>query len=386
MGGVDLRNLTPFPNLQFANWDQHGREFGVFMVKTAWDIAEDGTCTLSDEQEPFTFTDTYHSEVNESSPRYASDLVPFKPRTDIILNATTFAPHGRKSSSWIASVEVVETTGASVIGKKDIAVTGPRVWQPTRRGWQLSDAEPIASLDIRYEYTFGGTLPAGKDDEGQDLWKAFERNPIGHGWITKTSDRQPITAPQLLANEHDLADPYAVQKPVGLGPIPAAWLPRRPLGGTYDQNWIDHTWPGWPADYDFSFHNAASDEFACDLPVGAGVQLTLENLHPTMTRWIIQVPDPQLVAYLQVGTEVVPYALMADTVFLDIAEDRLSDPRVFVVSRLVFDRTTTDGITLCRVLNGIRKEELRPPPHPHSVAQFVAEEDENVPQDDEELT
>jgi hypothetical protein len=385
MGAVDLRNLTPFPNLQFANWDQHGREFGVFMVKTAWDIAADGTCSLSEEQEPFVFTDIYHGEVNESSPRYASDLVPFKPRTDIVLNATAFAPRGIKSISWIVAVEVIETTSLTVIGKKNITVTGPRAWGPVRRGWRLSDAEPITSLDLRYEYAFGGILPDGKDDAGNQLSKAFEQNPIGRGWISDASERQPIPAPQLLANGNDLTDPYATKKPTSLGPVPSAWLPRRELGGTYDQNWLDHVWPGWPSDYDFAFHNSASEGLACDLPMGAGIQLSLSNMHPEKPRWTIHVPDPQLVAYLQVGTNIVPYALTTDTVFLDIAEDRLNDPRVFVVSRLVFDRTTTDSITLGRLINGPRTEELRRPPHPHSVAQFVAEENEIVPQDEEEL-
>lgn len=371
-----LRNLTPFANMQFANWDAKGREFGVYMVKTAWDILPDGSCHLSDEQEPFVFTDEFYGEVNETAVRYASDMVPYKPKTDIILSATAYAPDLTASSRWESRIDVqVDGTDAPLIDKA-LQIYGPRQWKKGVLGWKLTEATPITQCDLRFDYAYGGAVP--KDE---DQVEAYEMNPVGKGFADKNrlSLGEPFDAPQILNAGEVLKDPSAMLSPAGVGPVQAAWLPRRPRGGTYDKHWEDNVWPLWPDDYDFAFHNAATDDMTIDLPLGKEIKVALTHMHPELPEWVINVPNPRLAAYVQIGRKVVPTAFMTDTIYLDIAADRMSDPRIFQVSRLVFDLTQTEQIVLMQIPDSEDMSSLAKPPHPHEVAQYIPEDESEIP-------
>lgn len=369
---AQLRNFTPFANMQFVNLDAHGREFGIYMVKTAFDILPDGTCRLSDEQEPFAFTDDFHGEVNESAVRYASDLVPYKPATDVVLNATAFSRAGKPSTQWTCGIEIKHAGTDDVWLSKRLQINGPRTWERSWRKWRLSEAAAITSLDIRYEHAYGGMFETGKDADDAPVVLAFEKNTIGQGFASAAKDHgdTSIPAPQILREGEMLNDPFVPRDPAGFGPIPAAWLPRRPLGGTYDAHWEENVWPYWPADYDFAFHNSASCGLSAPLPGGAQLECSLLNLHPDKPVWTIQLPDPKLLALCAQGDEMFYQDLQIDTIYFDIAEDRLHDPRLFIVSRMMFDWTDTDGIVLMTNKTGKIKAEVRPPPHPHDVARL----------------
>lgn len=365
---AELRNLTPFANFQFPSWDAEGNEFGTLMVKTAWDILPDGSCRLSDEQEPFAFTDLYHGDMHHSALRYASDLVPYKPRMDVVLNATAFAPGGAPSARWEAGVDMRVVGEDAPCLSQRLAITGPRQWQRQRLRWVLDDPAPISRLDIRWDHAYGGTIETDRDDFSQPILTAFEQNPLGQGFAradVQPRRRRPIPAPQILGPEEELKDPFAEAAPVGLGPIPAAWLPRRPLGGTYDAHWEETRWPGWPEDYDFAFHNAAPRAMQVPLMVGPELEFRLTNLHPDKPEWVITLPDARLSAYCAVDGQGSFAAMALDTVFLDIAEDRLGDPRIFTVSRLVFDWQAVDWIVLSRRGKAApRPDPARQPPIP----------------------
>lgn len=365
-----LKNMTPFANMQFSNWNAQGREFGIFMVKSAWDILPDGSVSQSMEQEPFVFSDVPFGAVNQSAVRYASDLVPFKPATDVILNATSFAPGGGDMPEWDARVEVWDTDTDVCHIDKRLVVRGPCAWTKSWGAWTLTDPEPIAQLNLRYEHAFGGAVQVGEDEGGAPVFEAFPYNPVGTGFIKETGSA-PIPAPQIIGLGQAPKDPLDHMPPMGVGPVPAAWLPRLPLGGTYDANWEENIWPNWPADYDFAFHNSASDGMTCVIPTGHGLRLRLTHMHPEHPEWVITVPDPGLVAHLLMrdGTRVAQ-ALRTDTVYLDVAADRLNDPRVFLVSRVVFDPGAVDTIVLNR--KGSRTPPMVAPPHPDEVARTPA--------------
>jgi hypothetical protein len=379
---ADLRNFTPFANLRFSNLDSMGREFGVFMVKTAWDILEDGSCRLSDEQEPFIFSD---QPFADGGTRYPSDLAPWKPATDLILNATAFAPAARPASAWEARVQVRDDqTGAMVIDRS-LAISGPRTWRRRSSDWHLGEAKATDHVDLRYEHAFGGLVETGRDQTGDPVLVAFEENPVGIGFAAK--DHLPADAdvpePLITLPGDRRQSPFDRMQPAGVGPVPAAWLPRRRLGGTYDQHWQDNFWPGWPTDYDFAFHNAASAGMTCRLAQGAGVEITLTHMHPSRDIWSIRLPCPPIVAHVATQDAITPTAMMTDTIFLDIARDRLSDPRAFQVSRLVFDLTQVQAILLAPRRDGADAASLAPPPRPDQVARFLQAADEDPEIDSE---
>jgi len=366
---VELKNFTPLPNFQFANWDAQGKEFGILMVKTAWDILDDGYCVLSQEQEPFVMTDEFYGEVNQSSVKYTSDLVPFKPETDFILNATAFAPNKEAAKAWDAAVTIFNANSQQKLIEKVVRIYGPRQWQPARLGWELTEPRSITHLDVRYEHAYGGSIVTGNDEQGQPIVEAYEYNPIGCGLIDEqyTKRKHAVSAPQIVDPNDLITDPFKQYSPVGLGAIPAAWLPRRPLGGTYDQAWLDNTWPKWAKDYRFSFHNAAAQGLRCQLPLNADLQIQLNHLHPDLSLWVINLPHSRLQATLLQNDQVRHYALAVDSIYLDIAREQLADPRIFTLSRLVFDRNQTDSILLMSLDEDKGYSHLQAPPTPEQV-------------------
>lgn len=363
---VSITNFTPFANLRFSNFDADGREFGVFMIKTSMDIRQDGTCVLSSEQEPFAFTDEYHGELNASSVRYPSDFVPYKPRSEVILDATAYAPGETTAREWDVSVRVSDDKGVFV--EKTLHITGPRQWQPEWfralsaneeaewqrfgklfRGWKLSEADPISQLPIRYEYAFGGMIETGKNEDNEPFFTAYEHNPIGRGLIDNqhTDRRYPVPAPQIEDPLYPVITAGTCYSPQGLGPTPPAWLPRRALGGTYDQNWLDNVWPKWAKDYDFAFHNAAHPDLQGNRFLEGSLIVDLKHLHPTDPQFVIRIPasKPVVTAVLANGERVL-LEMVRDTVFLEISDEFRHDPRVHCLWRTPFDLTVTEAISV----------------------------------------
>ncbi len=283
----ELKNLTPFPNFRYYSRDNENREFGIVIVKATYEIAEDGTLVVAEEQAPMLFTDTCHGEVNLSSLWHPSDLVPYKPATDIIINAVAHAPRGEPTSDWLCGIKV--SSGATDLFSKQLRVTGPRQWQPVWKRklsekeasewerhrrmfdhWELSPPTPTIKVPLRYEYAFGGEIQISITDDGALIYDTDHHNPLGCGKLnSEWSDHtKSVAAPQIESPDDPIKEPYKNYRPQNFGPIPPAWLPRRPLGGTYDEHWQDNVWPAWPTDYSFAYHNSAYPDLVIDPYLG----------------------------------------------------------------------------------------------------------------------
>lgn len=362
-----LINLTSYPAMRFSNTDNQGREFGVLMSKIAFDIEESGACTLSAEQEPLNFTDHCHGEFNVSSLRHPSDMVSYKPTTDIIVDAVAYSPRGEAVGSWVAGLSVRDDQGRQI--EKKIRVTGPRWWIPKWKralseheqsdwhryrhlfqGWELSDPEPITSLPIRYEHAFGGMRQNGPASDGNLPMELEHRNPIGCGWLHPewTDHTRRHRAPQIEALDEPVNEPYKQYTPVGLGPIPPAWLPRRSLGGTFDKQWQENVWPKWPADYDFAYNNSAAVGLIADSYLEGELLVELFNLRPNAERLTLNIPNssPLVAMISEDDTEQYLFPPI-DTVFLELAGVDLFDCRVSLTARTPFDRATIEVLSLC---------------------------------------
>ena len=90
----------------------------------------------------------------DTSIEYESDLAPYKPKTDIVINATAFVPENNPVPVFDVGIQ---------IGKyqKVLRIFGPRYWIKEDDEWFLTESEPISYLDIRYEHASGGTYNAG---------------------------------------------------------------------------------------------------------------------------------------------------------------------------------------------------------------------------------
>lgn len=364
----ELVNHAPFPNFRYYAGDNRGGEFGVVIVKATYAPGLDGRLEVAEEQAPLLFTDASHGAVNVSSVWHPSDLVPYKPRTDILVNAVARALGGVPAASWLAGVRV--SRGGAAVVEKRVRVTGPRRWEPdwartlsdeeraewTRhraafRGWRLSDPAPVAEVALRYELAFGGTPQAGTDAEGRPVFADDPYNPIGCGWLhPEGSDHtQAHPAPQILGADEVLDEPYTLRRPHTLGPIPCAWEPRLPLAGTYDQGWLDEIWPDWPPDYDFAYHNAAHPDLICPGHLVGDEHIQLAGLTGDARPVHLDLPGEALaVAFAEPGGAVEVRPMVLDTVLLDVAAPRWADARVFLSWRVRFEPDRYATATILR--------------------------------------
>ena len=359
-----MENYTPFPNLRFFGMDNRGREFGVLLVKGTYVVDPHGWLSVAGDQEPLVMTDTYHGELNTSSLHLPSDIVPVKPRSDIIINAVARAPAGKPSRSWTCAVRV---QGDHVVEKR-IRVTGPREWHPMwgvserakatmteaerRRvfgGWRLSEPEPVSELPIRYEFAFGGLLARPQQDGAEPFLAPEQRNPVGRGWIDPdlTPRDRPVPAPQIEDADVPIVDPFARPAPAGFGPIPPAWLPRRPLGGTFDQHWRENVWPKWPEDYDFAYHNSAHPDMIYPGLLRGHETITLSGLGGESGEETVRLPVQT--AFLTIKNakgDASSMPMSLDTLMLDIADESTEQWRIFLTWRSTFEHADVAGLVI----------------------------------------
>lgn len=312
---MQLVNNTPFLAISFPARDQHGQPSHVLVMRATFDIKPEGTLELSNNQEPIVLTDEYHGEPNKSSVRQESDLVPYKPRCDVIVNATAFAPEGRPSLGFVVGVKIDGTQGENgepgpVILEKKLVVTGPRCWEKGRvGGWKLRPPTvPIASLPLRYEYAYGGECRVDRDDpdgrrvdaalqlteeqranhpEGRDAaplaHAVCDDNPIGMGfmedWYLKARKLKTFPAHQVDARENPVTMFGKGYPPQGFGIVAKTWKQRLRLAGTYDEEWLETRWPDLPGDFDAAFWNGAHPDMQTPHLAG-NEEITLINLTP----------------------------------------------------------------------------------------------------------
>jgi hypothetical protein len=373
-----LRNYTPFPNFRYYSMDNRGEEFGVIIVKATFELAPSGRLLVAEEQAPMMFTDVCHGAVNASSLWHPSDLVPFKPRADIITNAVARAPKGAPAASWNCGVRLEQGEPAYA---KLLKVTGPRYWRPKWRrnlsddekrdwrrhradfeGWELSTPEPIAELPLHYEYAFGGILQKGVDENGKQRAQSSHDNPLGRGWIDKewTDHTAPVPAPQIEDAREPISEPYKAYPPQSLGPIPPAWLPRRALGGTYDRNWKEKVWPNWPADYDFAYHNSAHPDLILPTLLKGDERITLGGFLAERQVVTFRLPGETLAVDFDEASGLISRELMTlDTAFFDIAAPELRDWRVYLTWRVRFEPDRFTQASIIRTAGARSPEAVR---------------------------
>ncbi len=290
--------------------DVSGREHLVFVHKAAYQFPEvDGeTCVPADESDPPTMADTFFGEPGLSATKYETDFASFKPRCDLLLNASAHAPNGIPTVSF----DVGFRLGAH---RKLFEVIGDRVWLESVTGVDPSSPEPFVTKQISYNTAVGGT---DNLDPKEGLPEAYLDNPVGCGWHRRSNSGLIHGCP--LPNSQRKGDritvPWGRHQPVSLGPIGRGWPERLKYAGTYDQDWIDDVFPFLPGDFDTQYFQAApADQQIAYLQGGETV--TLLNLSPE-GRTEFRLPNVHLpVVFARRRAEDANHTAVVDTVLIE---------------------------------------------------------------------
>ncbi|WP_416777121.1 DUF2169 family type VI secretion system accessory protein [Xenorhabdus budapestensis] len=320
---MEFRNLTPFAVMNYSMLDVEDVEHHVAVMKIGYQLLPVGQGEYSAELLPaplLCLQDEYRGQMNASQVLQESDLAPFKPRCDVIVNGTAYAPDNRPCTEFPVRLRVQSKQGQTLLDKT-LTVTGEREFIRDSSGnWQLTAPKPFTTLPLDYRYAFGGECKIQADDKASEHLKENDRltpelrqqhpdgenapvahavcetNPLGTGFITSwyanakqlthypapriTQPDAPFTAQHFTAQLDGtfLPDTPACQ-PQGMGFIGRPWLPRRQLAGTYDAEWLEHRHPYLPKDFDFGYWNGAPADQQIDWPK-TDISITLSGLTP----------------------------------------------------------------------------------------------------------
>jgi hypothetical protein len=269
-----LNNGTPFAVDRTIAVDKSGERSYVVVVKGTFDIAAAGQVVPAQEQLPVEPGPKHRGDPGETSLIYEQELVGPKPRTDLYLNASAYAPQGRRSTQLHVGVR-------TPAGMKSLLVSGDRSWERSPVGTiKPSAVKPFETMPITYERAHGGY---DRDDPDPQNHRLDRNNPVGVGFYTDASHR----VGKLLPNIEFLEGGKGV---AGYGALCSFWEPRIRYQGTYDARWVESQKPLLPRDYDPQWLQCApvDQQFAPHLVGGEKIELV--NLTP---EGVLQFPVPK---------------------------------------------------------------------------------------------
>ena len=126
-----FRNFTPFSPLYFESRDENQNDFGVVVLRGTFKIENGEVLRMEQEQEPILFKDEYYGDPQSSSLAFDSCMAPFKPKTDILVNANAYSPSWKPERYWDVEFRFGDRT-------KQLTVTGARQWTRQMGMYNLS--------------------------------------------------------------------------------------------------------------------------------------------------------------------------------------------------------------------------------------------------------
>jgi hypothetical protein len=226
--------------------------------------------------------------------KFESDLVPFKPRTDVVLVGHAYAPHGRPAKVVDVEIEVGPI-------RKKLRVFGDRAWSfPSEQ----QDAIPyiagpaeFVKMPLTFDRAFGGIDKTAGIIGNRKPW--CERNYLGKGFCgARTVASIDKTSLPNIEDPDDLIRTWdSNPRPAGCGFFPRNSRPRVEWFGTYDEKWKAERKPELPLDFRFDAYNGADLTMqgapylvgnervraANVLPSSYPLVLTLPSVYPLMT-------------------------------------------------------------------------------------------------------
>lgn len=325
---MEFNNYTPFTAIPWTAEDATARPFGVLLVKAVFRLFPTSASDtwelrpVCPQPPPFS-KDEFYDEPGKSSVRFESDYVPPKPRTDVLVNAIARSPGGSAAITWPVFVEVGPV-------RQVLRVTGPRSWRRSLfGGWSLDEPAPCSRVPVRYEYAFGGAA-VRRQSGAEEEWLSFSnQNPIGRGWIDPGTNEREVAAAQIEDPDHIITSAGDRPPPAGLGALHRSWQPRLARAGTFDQKWLDNSWPHLPEDFDFAHYNAALPDLMAPAYLRGDEEVKLGGLLPGPFEHRFTLPGYTMIKAIRLGEgPKVLVKMNLDTLVVDVVSDDPSQWRV----------------------------------------------------------
>lgn len=207
-------NNTPFETAVVPLDGPDGNPGLVIIIKGTFDINPGGPAEVAPKQIPVLFKDAFYDIIGPGSVKFESDLVPFKPRADIVLVGKAHAPLGR-------AVQILDVTLQVGTLRKTLRVYGDRVWSGSGLLSSPTPTTPkhFSSMELTYERAYGGI-----DLEGGAY---CNENLVGTGcYAGKTKKIAGKPLPNIEDPSNLIKTLQDQPRPAGFGFFGKAWMPR----------------------------------------------------------------------------------------------------------------------------------------------------------------
>jgi uncharacterized protein YjbI with pentapeptide repeats len=277
-----------------------------------------------------------------------------KPRGEVLLFGTAFAPGGKARPAFQARLTVgaIDKT-AYVVGRRRFVLGAP------------SEPEPLTELSLGWDKAFGGP--------------GFAANPLGMGAVPVEEGGQKVhPLPQIEDPKNLVRSPGDRPAPWAFGPVDPTWPLRSKKAGTYDQSWLENDFPGFARDLDPEYFMVAPPEQRAAKYFQGGEPIRLENLHRDTPVLESHVPLLAARCFLSRKAEG-PESLEEVAVRLDTVILLPNLRRMAVIFRGVTRITEADGTCVTCLLAALEHRNVpRPTEHYHRVWRQRLDKDKGI--------
>lgn len=292
---MQIVSSAPFPCASVTWLNRPQGWVLTVLCKATFSLAP-STSPLAEDQEAIFEADEHWDDDPNRSLRVSSDLVPYKPRADVVLVGAAYAPQQAPVRSIIARLLVGDVD-------KSIEVSLDRWFQPDG---SLAEGPRFTRMPLLYERAGSGREPT---------------NPVGLRAAMADSMGR-VRVPNITWPGATFRAASDIIEPAGYGPLAPSWPARRERLGALAQSNLPARWyeANIPEGFDFRHFNAAPQDQQTDF-LAPGARILLENLHPTVTRLVTTLPSLQPLFQVEGRSGQPPQPMRADTLWIDT--DRL---------------------------------------------------------------
>jgi hypothetical protein len=289
--GVSIVDLSPLKSATLVWRPQRGGAVATIVCKSTYELKA-GVAKLHEVQDGPNKRD-FHAENNPQLGLYsASDLVPYKPRADVLVVGRAYSKPNELARVVVARVQV------GTVDKR-IEVHAERWLQ---RDGRVVDDKFFSKMPIGYERAAGGP---------------GTMNPAGMSLSSKPDSRGRLKLPNVQRPGEAITKGSELT-PIGLGPLPASWPARALLAGGRGVEWLesDPLSQTIPSDFNWAFFNAGPADQQTD-EIRPDELLRLEGLHPAEHALETRLCGVQPWVYVERRGEAQRLPFRGDTLWID---------------------------------------------------------------------
>lgn len=241
-------NVDGYEVERFPLQDLDGGLVGLVVAKKAWTIGEDRVLRPAPDPEPILFANVLESgdDPTASPVRVEADTALVKPKADLVVIGTAYAPGGDPAPSF----DVGLTFGSL---RRTLRVFGPRravYRKPVRETKKevvyspplFTEPTPVQRVAMSFTNSYGGVARYRLPDSEDVLEIPCPCNPFGRGYCVQNSpegldgldlpqieDPAALLTPETLVRE--IGAPENLPLPAGFGFYGSGWYPRVAYAG-----------------------------------------------------------------------------------------------------------------------------------------------------------